>query len=185
MFWRLPPLASFEVSRRSSRNRLPGAKSYYMICRTKSEATSTRGEADGLPSVSTILYKQRSDRAHIVTTDAHRTTQRRKNEINVRLYIYVRTSVGHCICSRGTGNRIRRINSVRTYCLSDWLKIRQKQLNAIHRQIIFIDKSRCTWPVSNYKQVRCCCCCSHINSLMKESVVTQRCWSPRKIRKTM
>ena len=30
----------------------------------------------------------------------------------------------------------------------------------------------------------CCCCCSHINSLTKESVVTQRCWSPRKIRKT-
>ena len=31
----------------------------------------------------------------------------------------------------------------------------------------------------------CCCCrCSHINSLTKESVVTQRCWSPRKNRKT-
>ena len=29
----------------------------------------------------------------------------------------------------------------------------------------------------------CCCCCSHINSLTKESVVRQRCWSPRKIRK--
>ena len=27
-------------------------------------------------------------------------------------------------------------------------------------------------------------CCSHINSLTKESVVTQRCWRPRKIRKT-
>ena len=30
----------------------------------------------------------------------------------------------------------------------------------------------------------CCCCCYHINSLTKESVVTRRCWSPRKIRKT-
>ena len=28
------------------------------------------------------------------------------------------------------------------------------------------------------------CCCSHINSLAKESVVTLRCWNPRKIRKT-
>ena len=32
--------------------------------------------------------------------------------------------------------------------------------------------------------VVCCCSCSHINSLTKESVVTRRCWSPRKIRKT-
>ena len=26
--------------------------------------------------------------------------------------------------------------------------------------------------------VVCCCCCSHINSQIKKSVVTQRCWSP-------
>ena len=31
----------------------------------------------------------------------------------------------------------------------------------------------------------CCCCCSHINSLTKESVVTRRCCSPRKIRNTI
>ena len=49
------------------------------------------------------------------------------------LYTHVRAEFVRKNCNRGTGDRIhtQRLNSVRTYGLSYWLKIRQKQLNAI------------------------------------------------------
>ena len=67
--------------------------------------------------------------------------------------------------------------------------VRRRGANVMLGGVLLLLLSHFVHP--NFDQYRlllyvhcCCCCCSHINSLTKESVATQRCWSPRKIRKT-
>lgn len=112
-----------------------------VICLTKLKAISTRGEADRLPSVSTILYN--NSRVHI-TTEAHivHPKETTKSEISVIcIYIYgcVRTELRHSNRNRETGDPLWE-KSERKQCaygLCDWPKIGQKQLKARQsRQIL-------------------------------------------------
>ena len=151
-FWRLPPSAIFEASRRSSRNRVFSARLFVVLNlrppRRGVRQTVCRVEVDGLPSRSAMLYHNNRVPVHI-----HNDIVRRKEQKMRSAYVclptavdrYIRAVVRHKNRNRGTGYRIR-MKKQCTYGLSDWLKIRQKK-----PLIDKVDKFRCTWPVSNKK----------------------------------